>query len=640
MRQGKLIDTRIGSMIRCLQKELDGNRAIADIRNLTQWNRTPGSSGYRSAAEYVAKALIEAGLQDVAIHDFTMDGRAAYRGWTADPAWDVTKAEIKMVSPIERTLADWAIEPIAVHQGSWWTPEDGVLAQLIDVGEGLSASDYADKTIQGCVVLSSGPTQRVYEEAVVKRGAIGIFSHHMPWQCPEVNRTPAQLPDLVSQGKIRVQLDDEVRGFAFSLSYRQGCELKGFLDQGDVTVQCWISGGPKVGSLDVVSGLIPGTVHPEKEFIVVGHLCHPSPGANDNASGVGLGLELARCLASAQCHETLGAPRHSIRFVFSPEIIGPLAYLSMKNVYVDHLIGGVNIDMVGTSQSITRSPLLLENTPWSLPTYAFDLADLLLRQGKPSERDGQWAYKPVPFEGGSDNIVFNDNTIGAPMVGFGYRADPCYHSNLDVWTNMDADVLANVGLAAGGLAWAAAWMDAQIADEALSIVTEVHMNEVLDVPPSVLHAMIESVRHRAPSDSQLDAVVEKHLIQLDCGESNLAAMPPSAEGALIQQGLSRDAHPVRVVECLVWPPINGTGEFLGALPVDHELRQKMSSYDYIATYQRIYEILNLCNGRRTWLDIHRLITTQFEGTTNAEVSDLARLLMDAGAIKEIGGNIQ
>ncbi|MFC2095618.1 DUF4910 domain-containing protein [Candidatus Bipolaricaulota bacterium] len=634
----KLMGNRTGAMVRFFQEKLDGNRAIADIRNLTTWNRTPGSRGYRLAAKYVVNALKEAGLQDVAIHDFPMDGQSEYRGWAADPAWDVTRAEIRMISPIERPLANRDIEPIAVHQGSWPTPEDGVVARLITVGEGSSASDYSDESIQGCVVLSSGPTQRVYEEAVVKRGAIGILSHHMPWQCPEVDRTPAQLPDLVSQGKIRVQLDDKARGFAFSVSYRQASELKELLEQSDVTVQCWISGGPTAGSLDVVSGLIPGTEYPKKEFIVVGHLCHPSPGANDNASGVGLGLELARCLASAQRHERLGAPRYSIRFVFSPEIIGPLAYLSLCNGHVDHLIGGVNIDMVGTSQFITRSPLLLENTPWSLPTYAFDLADLLLSYGKPSAKDGQWAHKPVPFEGGSDNIVFNDSTVGAPMVGFGYRADPCYHSNLDVWTNMDADVLANVGLAAGGLVWAAAWMDAEIADEALSIVSAARRNGASDTPYAVSREVIESVRRRTLSDPQIDAVVEKHLSQLDGSERSIAEPTPVTEDALILQGLSKDAHPLRVVQSLVWPPINGTGGFLASLPADHALKQRMSGYDYIETYQRIYEILNLCDGDRSWFDIHRLVTTQFQGTTNAEVSRLARLLIDAGAIQETEGN--
>ena len=638
MQPDKIVGNRIEDMVRFLQKELDGNRAITDIRSMTAWNRTPGSRGYRHAAEYVANSLTEAGLNDVAIHDFPMDGHAEYRGWAADPAWDVTQAEIKMLTPIERPLADWTKEPIAVHQGSWGTPEGGVLAQLIDVGEGLSESDFAGKSIQGRIVLSSGPTQRVYEEAVVNRGAFGILSHHMPWQCPEVDRTPAQLPDFVSQGKLRVQLADTARGFAFSISYRQAGELKGLLEQGEVTIQCKIAGGPTVGNLGVVSGLIPGTEHPEKEFIVVGHLCHPAPGANDNASGVGLGLELARCLASAQCYDSLGAPRYSIRFVFSPEIIGPLAYLSRTQVDAHHLIGGVNIDMVGTRQSITRSPLLLENTPWSLPTYAFDLADLLLSLGKPSATDGQWAHKPVPFEGGSDNIVFNDSTIGVPMVGFGYRADPCYHSNLDVWTNMDAGVLANVGLAAGGVAWAAAWMDAEIADEALLIVSDAHQTGESGIPHSILHAIVESIRLRAPNDSEINAVVEEHLRQLDDGTRAAEEQTPSAKDTLIQEGLSADAHPVRTVESLVWPPINGMGEFLTKLPAGHDLKRKMSGYDYIATYQRVYEILNLCDGRNTWLDVQHLVAQQFEGTTHAEVASLAKLLLDTGALKETGGN--
>lgn len=640
MQHKKKMDKKIAAMVRFLKQELDGERAIADIRSMTVWNRTPGSSGYKAAAEYVADALNKAGLQDVSIRAFPMDGQAAYRGWTADPAWDVTQAEIIMKTPVERRLADWATEPIAVHQGSWATPEGGVLAQLIDVGEGLSASDYADKSICGCIVLSSGPTQRVYEEAVVNRGALGILSHHMPWQCPEVDRTPAQLPDLVSQGKLRVQLDDEARGFAFSISYRQANELKDYLSKGEVTIQCRISGGPIAGSLGAVTGLIPGTQYPDKEFVVVAHLCHPSPGANDNASGVGLGLELARCLASSQCRDSLGVPRYSIRFLFVPEIIGSLAYLSTSRVNVDDLIGGVNIDMVGTSQSITRSPLLLENTPWSLPSYAFDLASLLLSQGEPSTKDGQWAYKPVPFEGGSDNIVFNDGAVGAPMVGFGYRADPCYHSNLDVWANMDADVLANVGLAAGGLAWAAAWMDDQIADEVLTIVSDATQGNFSSIPPSVHRATIESVRRRTPKDREMDTVVDRYQSAFDNEQKDLPKHSPETGICLDAHNLSKDVYPLRIVESLVWPPINGEGEFLAKLPSEHDLKRRMSGYDYIATYQRIYEILNLCDGKKTWLDVLRLVTRQFEGTTYAEVASLAKLLLDAGALKEMGGNEQ
>ena len=205
---------------------------------------------------------------------------------------------------------------------------------------------------------------------------------------------------------------------------------------------------------------------------------------------------------------------------------------------------------------------------------------------------------------------------------------------------MDADVLANVGLAAGGLAWAAAWMDAEIANEALSIALEAHQKGGSDIPHSVLRAMIESVRLHTPHDLKLDAVVGEHLNQLDSSERDIAEQTPSTTDALIQQGLSADVYPVRTIESLVWPPINGTGEFLAKLPADHDLKREMSGYDYVATYQRIYEILNLCDGRNTWLEVQHLVAQQFEGTTHAEVASLAKLLLDAGALRETGGNRQ
>jgi len=623
-------------MVRFLQGNLSGERASDDIRRLTEWNRTPGSTGYHAAAEFTADALRQGGLQGASIHSFPMDGRSSYRGWTTEPAWDVTRAEIWMTSPVEQKLADWDTAPIAVHQGSWGTPQGGVNAAVVDVGIGISSDDYDGKGVRGNVVLSSGPVQRVYEEAVMKRGAVGVLSHHMPWECPEVGRTPEQLPDLVSQGRIHVDLADEKRGFAFSISYRRARELKRLLGQTTITVHCRIDGGPIAGSFDVVTGRIPGIEHPEKEFVIVAHLCHPSPGANDNASGIALGLELARCLAGAACRETLGAPRYSIRFLFVPEIIGPLAFLSSDLIETEDLIGGVNLDMVGASQSITRSPLLFENAPWSLPTYLFDLGSALLSLGRPSDKDGKWAYRAVPFEGGSDNIVFNDGTVGAPMIGFGYRADPCYHSNMDVWTNMDADVLTNVGLAAGGLAWAAAWMDAQLADEVLEIVADARQGRKLVIRHSVEWETIESVRRRTPRDPEIDTVVERHLTSI--GEAMAPLNTESSDGAVLAaHGLSPEARPMRAVESLVWPPINGTGEFLAQLPSDHELRRRMIGYDYIATYRCIYEILNLSNGRRTWLDVLHLVEGQFEGVSWKEVAVLANFLLDAGALEEARG---
>ena len=158
------------------------------------------------------------------------------------------------------------------------------------------------------------------------------------------------------------------------------------------------------------------------------------------------------------------------------------------------------------------------------------------------------------------------------------------------------------------------------------------------IPRSVQQKTIESVRYRIPQDSEVDVVVDRHLSQL--GE--MAKTSPKRTGSdpvdrFAAQGLSDDARPVRVVESLVWPPINGIGEFFTQLPSDHELSQRMTGYNYIETYKLIYEILNLSDGKRTWHDVQRLVAGQFQETSHAEVSNLARLLLDAGAIEQIEG---
>ncbi len=615
---------RIDAIAAALRHGLDGARAVEDVRSLTAWNRTPGSSGYRAAAAFVAARMREAGLDDVAIDDFPMDGRARYRGWTTEPAWDLDAAELRLTAPIERKLADWRDEPIAWHQGSWGTPEGGIEATLMDVDDGTTDTAYADRHVAGCIVLASGTTQAVYEQAVRRRGALGILSHHMPWTCPEVGRTPGELPDLISQGRIRIALDDRERGFAVSISHRQAEELRQLLKRSEVTVNCRIVGGPRSGAFDVVTGRIPGAVDPDREVIVLAHLCHPRPGANDNASGVALGLEIARCLAGDRWRTQLGKPPYTVRFLFVPEIIGGLAFLDAGRVDPSRLLGGVNLDMVGAKQSVTRSPLLLENTPWSLPTYAHAVADRLLIA---ATSDRRWSHRAVPFEGGSDNVVFNDATVGAPMIGFGYRADPCYHSNRDVWQNMDPRGMVDVGIAAGGAIWIAAAMDPRLADEVLEIVERV----AWATPPSVQRETVESVRRRLPDDPELDAVVERHLAPLQVNDVGLSTLPAEAT-ALARHCLPPDGCPLRKVNNLVWPPINGVGEFTASLPAAHPLRLKMTGYDYVAATRRIYEILNLSDGHRSWLELCRAVIGQFAGTALEDVAELGELLLDVGAI--------
>jgi len=78
------------------------------------------------------------------------------------------------------------------------------------------------------------------------------------------------------------------------------------------------------------------------EVLVVAHLCHPQPSANDNASGAAAALEAARVLQTLIAGGHLPPPRRSIRFLWLPEFTGSQAYLA-----------GARPSWIGSSPALT-----------------------------------------------------------------------------------------------------------------------------------------------------------------------------------------------------------------------------------------------------------------------------------------------
>ena len=148
--------------------------------------------------------------------------------------------------------------------------------------------------------------------------------------------------------------------------------------------------------------------------------------------------------------------------------------------------------------------------------------------------------------------------------------------------------------------------------------------------------MIRSISYRIPRDPQVDQVVEKHVEKL--GPQPEAE--PSGQDMLSFDGLATDCRPLRVIQSLVWPPVNGISRFFQDLPADHGLLKRLTGYGYVAACRRIYEILNLSDGTRTWQDIFRMVDGQFDGTTAEDFAELASLLCSSGAIEETGGATQ
>jgi aminopeptidase-like protein len=97
------------------------------------------------------------------------------------------------------------------------------------------------------------------------------------------------------------------------------------------------------GFLTYAECLIPGQT--EEEILISSHICHPSL-ANDNLSGVGVAVYLARLILASK-------PHFSYRFLFIPGTIGSIAWLSRNRETVERIRAGIVLACVGDAAPLT-----------------------------------------------------------------------------------------------------------------------------------------------------------------------------------------------------------------------------------------------------------------------------------------------
>jgi aminopeptidase-like protein len=103
--------------------------------------------------------------------------------------------------------------------------------------------------------------------------------------------------------------------WGFCLSHNQRNSL------GDGPFEICIDSSIKPGALTYAELVVPGS-QPD-EFLVSTHCCHPYM-ANDNLSGIGLSVQLAKRLLKSQ-------PRLTYRFLFIPGTIGSITWLALND---------------------------------------------------------------------------------------------------------------------------------------------------------------------------------------------------------------------------------------------------------------------------------------------------------------------
>jgi aminopeptidase-like protein len=436
-----------------VKDELSGEVAKSYVAEITRFHRIQASTMFHEAAEYVRNTLQALGFEDAKIEQFPSDGAIKYWTHITPVGWEVKGAELHLVEPEKRLITRYEDVPTCLHTYSNATSLEGVTAELVDVGEGTKPEHYKGKDVKGKMVLATGPARKIHNIAVYKYGAAGVITDTITYEMKNV-RESVDIPDAHAYQSVWPTKEDlDKATFGFSLSKRQGNHLRALL-KGDKPVVLRANVDAKLfpSNLDVVTATIPGGSKPNEEIFLVAHLCHPKPSANDNASGSGLLLEIARTIKTLLKSGRIERLARTLRFLWVPETLGTIAYQYHHENLMSQLVAGINLDMVGQNQELCKSILNLDKTPDSNPSYLNDYVSNLfersVKEFDPKTVFGSastYRYAVNSFSGGSDHAEFNDSTFSVPCVMLLQWPDLFYHSSMDTIDKVSEGSLKRVG---------------------------------------------------------------------------------------------------------------------------------------------------------------------------------------------------
>jgi aminopeptidase YwaD len=289
-----------------------------------------------------------------------------------------------------------------------------------------------------------------------KRGALGVLAYAMPeYTKPETHRTSIQFSSI--------QADTNAKAWGVLLSYDARDALERALAAGPARVRVMTQSRFSPSAERTVIADIRGAEKPNERFVFSAHV--QEPGANDNASGVGTQVEMARVAATLVRRGSMN-PRRSITFIFGNEIAATRRYLE-DAARAQTVRWGVSLDMVGEDTEKTGGTFLIEKMPdpsavWTrgedhhtewggsalredqLTPHFFN--DFVLRRCLDQAAVTGWVVRTNPFEGGSDHVPFLD--AKKPGLLFWHFTDVYYHTDNDRLPNVSPREMTNVGVSA------------------------------------------------------------------------------------------------------------------------------------------------------------------------------------------------
>jgi len=422
--------------------EVSGERAMANVLEIAPYQRVRKPAEYREnfrETQAVTSLARDYGFSNVAVDTINADRTV----------WQPTSGELWVTAPKSVKLLDIHDVPLALTSLSANGDFSGA---LVDVGAG-SADDFRGKNVRGKFVLASVAPSRVYKAAIAA-GAVGVLG---------VTAIDPQRGIDYPREIIWDQLKEQPGNVAWAISPAIAQTLRNLLASGaPVTLRSTSRSEQVSGKEEIVHAEIPGDGSTGQQVGISCHLFEGviKQGANDDASGCALLLEIGRAYLQLIRQGKLPPPKRTINFQFVPELIGTQTWLDRHPDKARAMIGTLNFDMEAIRLAASRSYWILQRTPDSFPSYLNDIPQSMMEyvaditRERVRFREGLNGYAPSqpveslrgskdPFYikidrhyGASDHMIYMRH--GIPAVMMITWPDMWYHSSDDTPDKQDS----------------------------------------------------------------------------------------------------------------------------------------------------------------------------------------------------------
>jgi len=408
----------LAGLVAAYQQHLSPAGLLDDVAWISSVDRLQGSTGLDRLATGVASRASEAGL--VVDHRRYRPGT---RWWdfTAPQAASPVAAAIDLVQPAER-ITSYPEQAFSLARGSASLRAAEVRIAVL-----------GDDPVGALVICPPQPRFALTRliEALHQRGARAIA----------VESPRGSFDDHVVA---RLEVPDDCPLTVFAVSAAQASRLRAAKG---TRARVHAEHDPPA-PMPVVHAHHQGQAGRPRGLLIA-HLCHPAPSANDNASGSAALLAIGDALT--RLWPTGTGP--AIDLLWGPEMVGTAAYLhdldpAMRPDFV------LSLDMIGAP-----GHPILEDSPDHCPAPLTAAIEAAARHISPSPRSYSgavelptWPRVVTPFVGASDHLLFADRSIAIPAAHLTCGPDAAHHTSYDTTDRIQPATLTNTTIAAAAAA--------------------------------------------------------------------------------------------------------------------------------------------------------------------------------------------